>query len=207
MPEATLPEVQCLCGRVRLRFLRPGPVLHVHCCCADCRQAMEWVASVGGPPMTNAVTFAYYFENDLAALEPESLRFLYAVKLREQGRTTRLVTRCCHSVLALEHPYYEQNVVCVHSNLCNMVAQPIKPLSRIFSSGWDSDYDGEMPPDTARLEDSEAKWKAFADIVKRTVDGRLGIRFQDILAMLPPAVILDLTEKQRLLPPRSSRIS
>lgn len=66
------PESRCICGKVSLQFLQPGPVLHVHCCCADCRQAHEWVASNGGPPMKSAVTQAYYIENDIAELAPDA---------------------------------------------------------------------------------------------------------------------------------------
>lgn len=194
-------ESCCVCGMVKVRFLRPQPVLHVHCCCADCRQAMEWIAIQRGAPMKQAVIHAYYFENDLADLEQQALPLLYAVKLRESGRTTRLVTKCCHSVLALDHPYYDTNVVCVHSDLCDLHAPEIEPLGRIFSGGWDAAYDGEMPPATACLVESEAMWASFAGIVKRPVKGAQGVRLQDIFAQLPPPMILGLAERQRLLPP------
>ena len=147
-------ESRCICGKVRLEFLRPSPVLHVHCCCSDCRQGREWIASKGGPPVTQAVTMVYYFENDLAQVDPEALSLLFTVKLRENGRTTRLVTKCCHSILAIDHPYYDQNVVSVHSDACDLVAPQIKPLCRIFTEGWDAAHDGEMPSTTASLEDS-----------------------------------------------------
>jgi len=78
-------------------------------------------------------------------------------------------------------------------------------LSRIFSGGWDAEYDGEMPSKTASLEDSNAKWDAFASIVKRPVSEAKGTRLQEILAQLPPPAILGLAEKMRLLPPISSR--
>lgn len=97
-------EARCICGKVSLRFLRPAPVLHVHCCCADCRQGREWIAREGGPPITRAVTLVDYFVNDLAPVDSDALELLFTVKLRETGRTVRLVTRCCHSVVAIDHP-------------------------------------------------------------------------------------------------------
>lgn len=200
-----IAEVRCVCGKVKLQFLRPLPVLHVHCCCGDCRQGREWVASKGGPPMKQAVTLVYYFENDLAPLGSEALSFLFSVKLREAGRTTRLITKCCHSILAIDHPYYEENVISVHSDACDLVAPHIQPLSRIFTEGWDAAYDGEMPSTTASLEDSEAMWKKFASIVKRPVREAKGIKLQDIFAQLLPTTILGLTEKVRLLPPAGPR--
>jgi len=197
-------EAHCICGKVKLQFLRPLPVLHVHCCCGDCRQGREWVASEGGPSMKQAVTLIYYFENDLAPLDSEALSSLFSVKLREAGRTTRLITKCCHSILAIDHPYYEENVACVHSDACELVAPHIDPLSRIFTDGWDAAYDGEMPSTTASLEDSKAMWEKFAGIVKRPVREAKGIKLQDILAQLPPPTILGLAEKTRLLPPAGS---
>jgi hypothetical protein len=196
-----IAESRCLCGKVKLQFLRPLPVLHVHCCCSDCRQGREWVASAGGPPMKQAATLVHYFENDLAPLEPDALSFLFSIKLRETGRTVRLVTNCCHSILAMDHPYYDQNVISVHKDACDLVAPPIQPLCRIFTRDWDTAYDGEMPPATASLEESEATWTKFAGIIKHPAGAAKGIRLQDIFAQLPPATILGLAEKVRLLPP------
>ena len=148
--------------------------------------------------MTKGATLIYYFENDLAQLEPDALSLLFAVKLRENGRTTRLVTQCCHSAIAIDHPFYEENVVCLHANTCDLVAPPIEPLRRLYSTDWDVAYDGEMPAATAALEDSEAMREKFAAIIKRPVRGRAGIKLQDILAQLPPAINLGLAEDSRI---------
>ena len=163
-------ESRCMCGDVKLQFLRSTPVLHVHCCCNSCRQGREWVASKGGPPMTKGPTLVYYFENDLAPLEPHALSRLFAIKLRENGRTTRLVTKCCHSAVALDHPFYEDNVACVHANTCNLVAPRIEPLRRLFSTDWDVTYDGEMPPETAALGDSEGVREDFSGRIYRPLE-------------------------------------
>lgn len=134
MPQSDqIAESRCLCGQARLRLLQPQPVLHVHCCCRDCRQARDWFAGLGGPPVTHDPAMVYYFANDLAPPDPDSLAQLYAVKLRVTGRTTRVPTRCCHAVLALDHPYYDRNVICVHASSCDLRAPPIAPLCRIFS--------------------------------------------------------------------------
>lgn len=196
-----IAEARCICGKVKLRFLRPTPVLHVHCCCRDCRQGREWIASKGGPPMNHAYTSVYYFENDVAPLEPETMSLLFTVKLREDGRTTRLMTQCCYSYVAIDHPYYDENVVCVHTDACDLVAPQIQPLCRIFTRGWDAAYDGEMPEAIASLEESDATWKEFAGLIKRPVHERKGIKLQQVLAQLPPPTILGLKEAIRLLPP------
>jgi hypothetical protein len=191
-------ESRCLCGRVKLQFMRPKPVLHVHCCCNSCRQGREWLASQGGPPMTKGPTLVYYFENDLAQLKPRALSLLFAIKLRESGRTTRLVTKCCHSAIAMDHPFYEENVLCVHANTCNLIATRIEPLRRLFSTDWNVAYDGEMPPATAALGDSEGLREKFSGIIKRPIRGRAGVKLQDILAQLPPVTNLGLPENSRI---------
>jgi hypothetical protein len=191
-------ESRCTCGQVKLQFLRPVPVLHVHCCCISCRQGREWVASQGGPPMKQGATLVYYFQNDLAQLAPNALSLLFTVKLRENGRTTRLITKCCHSVLAIDHPFYEENVVCIHGDACDLVAPQIKPLCRIYSRDWDTIYDGELPSVTASLEDSEAMRKQFSSFIKSPVRSPQGIKLQDILAQLPSAICLGLKEDARM---------
>jgi hypothetical protein len=196
-------ESRCICGQVKLQFLRPVPVLHAHCCCRDCRQGREWSAVNGGPPMRQGPTLLYYFENDLMPPEPRMLANLFAVKLRDNGRTTRLISRCCHSAVALDHPYYDQNVVCVHANACVLAASNIEPLSRIFTKDWDPTIDGEMPPVTASLEDSETMWTKFASFIKRPVQERSGITLQHVFAQLRPPTILGLSEGARLVPQAS----
>lgn len=192
---------RCICGQVTLKYHSPAPVLHLHCCCADCRQAMEWIASIGGPPMKRAVTHIYYFRNDLALPDEHSLSRLYPVKLRDTGETTRLVTRCCHSLVAADHPYYEGNVFAVHPDLCVLSAPAISPLGRIFTAAWDQAHDGDMPEATAMLTDISIDWVAFDRVVKHPVGPRRGVSLQDILAQLPPPVDLGLAEGARLFPP------
>ena len=148
--------------------------------------------------MTGGPTLVYYFENDLAELKPHVLPLLFTIKLRQDGRTTRVITKCCHSAIALDHPFYDENVVCVHSNTCNLVAPPIQPLRRLYSTDWDVAHDGEMPPATAALEDSDAMREKFASIIKRPVTGQNGIKLQEVLAQLPPPVILGLAENVRV---------
>jgi hypothetical protein len=147
--------------------------------------------------MKPGATLVYYFQNDLAQLAPNALSLLYTVKLREDGRTTRLITKCCHSVLAIDHPFYEENVVCVHGDVCDLTAPRIQPLCRIYSADWDTACDGEMPSVTASLKDSEAMRKQFAGFIKRSVSGPQGIKLQDVLAQLPPAICLGLKEDPR----------
>jgi hypothetical protein len=200
-----IAESRCICGQVKLQFLQPTPVLHVYCCCSDCRQGREWVASMGGPQMRKTPTALYYFENDLAPLEPLAISLLFTAKLREDGRTTRLLSKCCHSMLAIDHPYYEGNSICVHADACNLLSPEIEPLGRIFTKDWNTVCDGEMPSAIARLEESEAMWTKFASIMKRPRTNGQGIKLQDVFMQLPPTVNLGLEENVRL-GPRSTNI-
>lgn len=150
--------------------------------------------------MRRAPTALYYFENDLAPVESDAIALLFTAKLRENGRTTRLLTRCCCSMLAIDHPYYDKNSICVHADTCNLVVPAVEPLGRIFTKDWDNAYDGEMPVSVACLEESEAMWKRFASIMKRPRTAGRGIKLQDIFMQLPPTVDLGLQENIRLGP-------
>jgi hypothetical protein len=90
--------------------------------------------------------------------------------------------------------------------VCDLVAPRIEPLCRIYSADWDTTCDGEMPSVTASLEDSESMRKQFAGFIKRAVSGPQGIKLQDILAQLPPAICLGLTQDLRKHggPPRAA---
>ena len=72
------------------------------------------------------------------------------------------------------------------------------PLRRLYTADWDVACDGEMPAATAALEDSDAMREKFASLIKRPVVGATGITLQDILAQLPPPLILGLPENVRV---------
>ena len=137
---------RCTCGSVALRFLRRTPVMHLECGCVDCRQAHEVVASRGGPPTPHPpLQQLLYFANHVAPLSSEELEHVRLTKLRADGRSTRLETTCCHSILAVTHPAYQNNVVMVPSGACDLDAPALSPLARIYMD-WDEKADGPPPP-------------------------------------------------------------
>jgi hypothetical protein len=93
--------------------------------------------------------------------------------------------------------FYEEDVVCVLSAACKFVAPQVQPLCRLFSTDWDVAYDGEMPPATAALGNSEALREKFSGTIKRPVETRSGIQLQDLFAQLPPLTYLGLAENAR----------
>ena len=137
---------RCACNSVALRFLRRAPVMHLECGCVDCRQAHEHASSLGGPPTPSPpLQQLFYFVNDVAPLSDTELELVRLTKLREDGRSTRLETKCCHSILAVDHPAYQGNVVMVPSEACSLDAPEVPPIARIYMNDWDP-TDGSPPP-------------------------------------------------------------
>ena len=54
-PPPGCSTVVCACGTVELKFHVSQPRNRIPCCCWDCRQKCLWAASVGGPPLPDAV--------------------------------------------------------------------------------------------------------------------------------------------------------
>ena len=107
---------RCVCRRVSLQFVSSNaqsaaPLFQLECACCDCRQAREYEASRGGPTSDSPLSRVVYFSNDV--LPPADLSALELTQLRDGATSTRLVTTCCRSTLAVVHPAYCSLVVMV----------------------------------------------------------------------------------------------
>ena len=142
----------CLCGKVSIGFVHRMPLVHLECACQDCRQAREYEATLSGPPSSSPLSQLFYFSNDVIlsdTLASNPSGFLESTQLRDGGRSTRLVARCCRSTLAVDHPAYGGNIVMVPGDSCNLDADSgLGPLARIYMGDWDLSQDGEAPPCT-----------------------------------------------------------
>lgn len=200
----TQASVECMCGKVRLVFANPEPRTHLECCCVDCRQAAEWAASRGGPPAP-AVTSVVYLDNDI--VDVRGSQHLSVYRLRGGGATARAVARCCHSILAVDHPAYRGNVVSVPVHACTLAAGASVPQGRIFVKDRDGDADAApLPPYSGQgpcLRGDEP-WSALGLLSLSQPFGRepsaplRGITLQELFRRLPPPIVLGLRPGQRI---------
>ena len=178
--------------------------MHLQCGCRDCRQAHEFVASLGGPPLPSPpLAQLYYFANDLAPLGDAAM--LMATKLREDGNSTRIQSACCHSILAVDHPAYQANVLMVPSDACRLDAPRVMPMARIYMGDWDEAHDGPPPPEAdgvktyGPIAPSERRpWREAFAADPFEDRPRQGSTLQGLLATLGPATVLGLKEGERI---------
>mmetsp|Transcript_58951 Transcript_58951/g.117118 ORF Transcript_58951/g.117118 Transcript_58951/m.117118 type:complete len:155 (-) Transcript_58951:200-664(-) len=117
------------------------------------------------------------------------------------------MTTCCHSILAVDHPAYQANVVMVPRDACNLDFSPdIMPTARIYMQDWDDTQLGTPPPlakgvpesSTPRTADAPRPWR-------KTFETRLpaeGVSLQDIFQTVGPPRVIGLEEGEAI--PRQS---
>jgi hypothetical protein len=136
--------VSCICGKASITFSSSQLRSRLLCCCVDCRQAAAHAASIGGPIVPRGPQDLIYFPNAVTDVKGSELLMLQ--KLRPDGRSTRVVAQCCHSILAVDHPNYQGNVVMVPLSTCKVQhPMPMLPPQRLIYTGdWPESY-GPVP--------------------------------------------------------------
>jgi hypothetical protein len=119
---------------------------------------------------------------------------LIVVMLRESGRSTRLVAKCCYSSLVVDHTSYNGLEFMLFENACKIpwdnetdppsVTRP--PSDRIFMRDWD-DSRGELPEfggDPSRID--QGCCPPFTEKTNRkSIDNPLGETCQSIFQRVP----------------------
>jgi len=108
-------KISCFCGKVNLEMSNGRPRRVLECCCVDCFQHLEWASSKGGPQAPTIPTLSYW-DNDLKLIKGEHL--LQVVILRADGRSQRLISRCCYSTLMVDHPFYNGVMFMLFEEAC-----------------------------------------------------------------------------------------
>ena len=196
---------RCVCGRNSLQFVSSdarsrAPLFHLECACCDCRQAREYEASRGGPTSASALSRVFYFNNDV--LPPADTSALELTQLRDDAHSTRLLTTCCRSTLAVVHPAYRSSVVMVPADSCVLEASSSAPIARIYMGDYDTAHDGEPPPAScptlgkdATDEDKEIYRCKFRDAAVPLP--RAGIPIEELFTKLGSPRVLGLQKAQR----------
>lgn len=166
----TMPcEISCTCGRAALEFAHEGPVRRLLCGCCDCRQAMQWAESKGGPTAPHPLSDLYYLFNDCRVIRGGDT--MVWVKLRADGRSARCIARCCYSTLAVDHPNYGARVVMIFADASHMGGVCEREVDgRVYLQDLSQqDRDG-LPafegPSTGLGGDDAAAWEAIRALTR-----------------------------------------
>ena len=86
--------IRCQCGRVKLDIGDASPKMSLQCGCCDCRQAMLWAETKGGPTVpSDRPLDLWYFENDISIVFGKTKLKWY--KLRQNGKVRLFQSRIC----------------------------------------------------------------------------------------------------------------
>ena len=122
--------ISCFCGKVSFEMSNGRPRRVLECCCVDCFQHLEWASSRGGPQAPTIPTLSYW-DNDIKLIKGESL--LQVIILRAEGRSRRLISRCCYSTLMVDHPFYNGVMFMLFEEACKVQWDDLeKPPNRTF---------------------------------------------------------------------------
>ena len=127
MPDKKETKIGCKCGKAEITIADGTAIHRILCACEDCRQALEW-ASLHGAEKPDALQDLYYLPSDILGWKGED--YMRAVKLREDGQAIRVFCKNCFSMIVVDHPVYQSNVLCVAPKHC------------------ESDFDLNLPPKT-----------------------------------------------------------
>ena len=184
-------QVKCFCGEVAFTVFNGRVRMARECACNDCYQHMKWCRAVGGPDVP-PIPHGGYWDNDIQLDRGEEN--LMVVMLRESGRSRRLVAKCCHSTLLIDHPSYKGIQFLLFENACkipwdNDLDPPTVtrlPSDRIFMKDWDGSR-GELPEfigDPERV--VERAGLPFTHKTNRqNIDNPLGETCQSLFSRLP----------------------
>ena len=142
------PSVTCMCGRCKISFnSRREPVCRYLCGCVDCRQAVAWAASRGGPAVS-ASRFAplldlVYMPADLTVDRGADVLEFYL--LREGGKSRRGVAACCSSTMVIDHPSYRGKKVLLFPDVCVLDVAPRNIDAVIYTSDLSDEQRAGLP--------------------------------------------------------------
>ena len=147
-------SIRCRCGVVGLKFPTAQPVHSYECCCVDCFDKNVWSCRAGGVPLpqgrgphgTGTPLDLRYFPNRLVVTSgQEKLAFN---RLREGSASTNMICRECKSLLCVDHPRYDTNVVLMFPEYCPLIgADPLpRPMMRVHVKDWPRDEMVSLEP-------------------------------------------------------------
>lgn len=120
MSTATL---SCKCGQVSVNFAVNQGRSKIYCCCDDCFAKNAWAARMGGPQIPDkceskeAPMWVEHWSARMVVVGKEKLTFN---KLREQSPCTNCVAACCSTLLFVDSPFYQGNVVSIFPEMVNL---------------------------------------------------------------------------------------
>lgn len=180
-------------------------IQNIRCGCEDCRQALQWAHTQGGGKPEN-ISDLYYIPADIVG--SKGISSMNSYKLRNDGRATKVFCTNCYSMIGVDHPAYQSNVMCIAAKYCQTSCDLTVSLTcYLFMNDYTEDM-GPAPDDDVPLFTNlrfPQEHKRFRSLpgVKNVFRARetepKGMTFTAFLEQLGPVTVLDLPKGQNLL--------
>jgi hypothetical protein len=199
-------KISCKCGACELTLADGKSILSFLCGCEDCRQALQWGFKNGGAK-PNPLPRLYYMRSDITDVKGRDK--MVALKLREDGHSTRIYCTSCYSILGVDHPNYRNNIFLSFPEHCIHKGDLTAPLTAMVNMIDYSEKIGPLPveevpvfhtfrgfpQERARLLSIPAVANAYRD----PTEPLEGITMNALIQSLGPVLVLNLEKGIDLL--------
>ncbi len=190
-------KITCHCGRCSITLEVDKVYRTLICACEDCRQALEWAYKEGGLK-PNALPKLVYVDSDIESFSGSEN--MGAFQLRKGSNSTRIYCKKCFSILAVDHPNYNNRRFMFFENHCSTTLDTsLKPNAVTYLDHLPEGSKEIIPSDIPQFRDLDKpdQWEEFAALLKKTAypssarEGR-GIRLFNILDNIGHIQVLNL---------------
>ena len=190
-------KITCHCGRFCINLEIEKVYKTLICACEDCRQALEWAQKQGGVK-PNALPKLVYVDSNIESFS--GLENMRAFQMRKGSKSTRLYCKECFSILAVDHPNYNDERFMFFENHCSTTLDTsLKPNAVTYLDHLPEDSKDIISSDIHQFRDLDKpdQWEEFADLLEKTAspssvrEGK-GIRLHNILDNIGHIEVLNL---------------
>ena len=190
-------KITCHCGRFCINLEIEKVYKTLICACEDCRQALEWAQKQGGVK-PNALPKLVYGDSNIESFS--GLENMRAFQMRKGSKSTRLYCKECFSILAVDHPNYNDERFMFFENHCSTTLDTsLKPNAVTYLDHLPEDSKDIISSDIHQFRDLDKpdQWEEFADLLEKTAspssvrEGK-GIRLHNKLDNIGHIEVLNL---------------
>ena len=192
-----MSKITCRCAKSSINLNTEKVYRTLICACEDCRQALEWAFKAGGEKPSDLPKLVYV-DSDIESFS--GLENMRAFQLRKGSKSTRIYCKKCFSILAVDHPNYNNEQFMFFENHCSTTLDTsLKPNAITYLDHLPEGSKEIIPSDLPQFRDLDKpdQWEEFAALLEKTAspssvrEGK-GIQLYNILEQIGHIQVLNL---------------
>lgn len=163
-----MSKITCRCANSSINLKTEKVYRTLIRACEDCRQALEWAYKVGGEKPSDLPKLVYV-DYDIESFS--GLENMRAFQLRKGSKSTRLYCKECFSILAVDHPNYNNEQFMFFKNHCSTTLHTsLKPNAITYLDHLLKGSKEIIPGDLPQFRDLDKpdQWEEFAAMLEKT---------------------------------------